>query len=193
MMADMGRKRSKAVTTATRIRGAQMENRPVEGGDSHSLFQSIRSRFFRFGQQPDVAPSWPVCRIVCKSSQPSATLPALRATTRRSSLLRPAFPPSPYPMGFTHGTRPAGLTFRGTAPFTEHQLIRYANNTNKPHATTSRRYSSRRCRPPCIPLGGDPPRHEARCRSRTESCPHRCYVYGGACAIAARTRRATRH
>src|ERR1700735_2790728 len=29
--------------------------------------------------------------------------------------------------------------------------------TNKPHVSASRRYSSRRCRRPCIPPGGDPP------------------------------------
>jgi hypothetical protein len=97
------------------------------------------------------------------------------------------------PMDFTHGTLPAGLAFLGTAPFTERSSSAMPTITKKPRATTSRRYSSRRCRPPCIPLGGDPPPHEPRCRSRIESCPHRCYVYGRACAIAAGTRRAARH
>jgi amidase len=38
------------------------------------------------------------------------------------------FPAITVPMGFTHGTLPAGLTFLGRAPFTEQQLIRYAYN-----------------------------------------------------------------
>ena len=36
------------------------------------------------------------------------------------------FPAITVPMGFTHGTLPAGLTFLGPAAFTEQQLIRYA-------------------------------------------------------------------
>ncbi len=45
-----------------------------------------------------------------------------------SQVLSPqtGFPAITVPMGFTHGTLPAGLTFLGTAPFTEQQLIRYA-------------------------------------------------------------------
>jgi amidase len=47
-----------------------------------------------------------------------------------SQVLSPqtGFPAITVPMGFTHGTLPAGLTFLGTAPFTEQQLIRYAYN-----------------------------------------------------------------
>lgn len=45
-----------------------------------------------------------------------------------SQVLSPqtGFPAITVPMGFTHGTLPAGLTFLGPATFTEQQLIRYA-------------------------------------------------------------------
>ena len=47
-----------------------------------------------------------------------------------SQVLSPqtGFPAITVPMGFTHDTLPAGLTFLGPAPFTEQQLIRYAYN-----------------------------------------------------------------
>jgi Asp-tRNA(Asn)/Glu-tRNA(Gln) amidotransferase A subunit family amidase len=45
-----------------------------------------------------------------------------------SQVLSPqtGFPAITVPMGYTHGTLPAGLTFLGPATFTEQQLIRYA-------------------------------------------------------------------